>query len=67
MKKLTVSETENSYNAAIDFAMDILPHSDALLFLEYWREGAWSEIAEEFPEFDLTTTYQCDAEGNLLK
>lgn len=39
-----------AFNAAIDFALDEAG-PDGLMFLECWREGAWPEIAEAFPEF----------------
>jgi len=55
-----------SYNAAINFALDELSADDGHIFLEMWREGGWKEIANEFPEFNLETTNQCDKNGNLL-
>jgi hypothetical protein len=58
-----MEEQSKSYNAAIDYA---LADTQGRIFLEYWREGSWPEIACDFPEFDLTTTGQCDKDGNLL-
>jgi carbon storage regulator len=46
-----------SFNAAIDYAIDVA-RSDALIFLEMWREGDWESIASDFPDFDLGTTGQ---------
>lgn len=34
---------------AINFAIDLGP--DAAAFLTLWREGAWTEIASEYPAF----------------
>lgn len=38
-------------NAAIDYALDLA--DDGLLFLRMWREGDWSGIQKEYPDFDL--------------
>lgn len=43
-------EMQEEYNSAIDFALDEAS-LDGILFLRMWREGAWDEIAQEFPEF----------------
>lgn len=41
-----------AFNAAINFALDSIPdHHGAIDFLTLWREGAWDEIALEFPDF----------------
>lgn len=50
----------DGFNAALDFAIDgvdeeglPLDSFDRLEFLRMWREGQWSEIRENFPEFPL--------------
>lgn len=43
-------EIQAAFNAAINFALDEAD-GEGLLFLEMWREGAWDEIAAEFPSF----------------
>jgi hypothetical protein len=53
-----------SYNAAIEYT---LRDTNGRIFLEYWNESNWPEIARSFPEFDLTTTGKCDKDGNLIK
>lgn len=40
-----------AFNNAIGFAFGGGAGEHAALFLMLWREGAWSEMAEEFPEF----------------
>ena len=55
-----------AFNAAANFILDELDPDSGFTFLGMWREGDWKCIAKEFPEFDLTTTGQCDAQGNLL-
>lgn len=43
-----------SFYAAIDFAISEGLEADT--FLRCWNEGDWRAIAEEWPEFDLSTT-----------
>lgn len=40
----------DEFNAAINFALDEAG-AEGLAFLSLWREGAWDEIAAEFPSF----------------
>lgn len=40
------------FNEAINYAIDTAG-IDAGLFLSLWREGAWDEIARDFPDFQL--------------
>jgi len=37
------------FNAAIDFAIEL--GAEGATFLHLWREGAWDELREDFPEF----------------
>ena len=46
----TGSPERDLFNAAINFALDEAG-PEGMSFLELWREGAWSEIASEFPGF----------------
>jgi hypothetical protein len=41
-----------AFNAAINFALDEAG-PEGLEFLRQWREGAWDEIAEQWPTFKL--------------
>lgn len=36
---------------AINFALDHAPPAFAFDFLDTWRDGAWSEIEEAYPEY----------------
>ena len=50
---MSESTMQEEFNAAINFAIDGAGWGrDGILFLRLWREGAWDEIAEEFPEFN---------------
>ena len=51
MSKQTLTEND-MFNAAINFALDEAD-GEGLTFLRMWREGDWSGIEIEFPEFDL--------------
>lgn len=51
---LKLEAVQNSYNKAIEFSLE-LGADDGHTFLELWNEGCWPEIADEFPEFDLTS------------
>ena len=50
MTKIEQNEMQQQFNAAIDFAVG-KAGLEAGTFLSLWREGAWPEIREEFPEF----------------
>lgn len=43
-------EVKSAFNDAINFALDEAG-PEGLTFLAMWREGAWDEIAAEFPVF----------------
>jgi len=49
---MSIKLTEMAFNDAINFAIDEAD-GDGILFLTVWREGDWSVIAEEFPEFNM--------------
>lgn len=52
-----VERLRGAFNAAIDYACDLNDSpEDGVIFLRMWREGEWQQIAEEFPEFDLSST-----------
>jgi hypothetical protein len=36
--------------AAIEFALELYNTCDAMTFLEYWNEGSFPEIRENWPE-----------------
>lgn len=55
---MTEERVSQSFNAAIDFALDGEVGHDGLTFLRMWREGDWRGIRAEFPDFDLSTTGQ---------
>ncbi len=48
-----------SAEAAIDFALDrtdcVATPAEGEQFLQAWRDGEWGVIANDWPEFDLTT------------
>ncbi len=44
-------DMQNSFNAAINFALDDANIGEGILFLEMWREGDWKGLIEEFPDF----------------
>lgn len=46
---------QNSYNAVINYALDVCVPCEIHGFLTLWREGCWPEISEDFPDFDLTS------------
>jgi hypothetical protein len=43
-----------AFNAALNFALDSAG-AEGLAFLSLWREGDLEVIANEFPDFDLST------------
>lgn len=43
-------QMSEEFNAAIDYALD-KAESEGLSFLSLWREGAWDEIRENWPDF----------------
>lgn len=52
---MEINTIGKAFNTAIDFSITIdkeYPGS-GIEFLRLWREGSWSEIKKEFPEFDL--------------
>ncbi|MFG1389211.1 hypothetical protein, partial [Xanthobacter versatilis] len=52
-----VERLRAAFNAAIDYACDLNDApEDGVIFLRMWREGEWQQIAEEFPEFDPSST-----------
>jgi hypothetical protein len=63
---LSVEDVTTSYNAALVFIIEELQADDGRAFLSLWMEGHWQAIKDEFPEFDLSTTLQCDKDGVLL-
>lgn len=63
---LSAGDVSASYNAALVFILEDLQADDGRAFLNLWMAGCWQEIKDEFPEFDLTTTLQCDKNGALL-
>ncbi len=47
-----INRVSAEFNAAINFALDEAG-IEGLTFLSLWREGAWDEVAREFPEFKM--------------
>lgn len=50
-----------AYNEVLDFVCDNYSGVDAwdrISFVEMWREGDWTGIREDFPEFSLDTEAQ---------
>lgn len=45
-----LADARTAFKAAIDFAIE-LGGLEGAEFLRLWQEGAWTEIAAEFPEF----------------
>lgn len=43
----------DEFNKAINFALDEVG-IEGTTFLALWREGAWEEIAKNWPEFEIT-------------
>lgn len=46
-----------AYNSVLDFACDQLPNDESPHFMQAWREGGFSEIQKEWPEFDFLATF----------
>lgn len=46
-----VASIQGAFNGAIDFAIDDYDLTGGIVFLTLWREGNWSGIRDEFPEF----------------
>lgn len=52
---MEMEDTRKAFNTAIDFSISVDREDpgSGIEFLKLWREGRWSEIKKEFPEFDL--------------
>lgn len=53
-----IHDQNKSFNTAINYTINTArenSYSDAILFLEMWREGNWDEIKKNFPDFDISS------------